>query len=92
MPDLGWPELYVVRRGETGWNATGRYQGSTDVPLNDKGRWQAAANAGALRAALDRHGREPADLGWYVSPLSRAIETMSFGPLGAGCYGTRRHH
>ena len=33
--------LYVVRHGETEYNAQGRYAGSTDVPLNDTGIRQA---------------------------------------------------
>lgn len=33
--------LYLVRHGETIWNKIGRYQGSTDVELNENGREQA---------------------------------------------------
>jgi len=33
--------LYVTRHGETEFNAQGRYAGSTDVPLNEKGFAQA---------------------------------------------------
>ncbi|NDJ54292.1 MAG: histidine phosphatase family protein [Chloroflexi bacterium] len=35
--------LYLVRHGETQYNADGRFQGVTDVPLNELGRKQAAA-------------------------------------------------
>jgi broad specificity phosphatase PhoE len=41
--------LYVARHGETDWNAAGRWQGQTDVPLNPKGRAQALAIAERLR-------------------------------------------
>lgn len=33
--------LYVVRHGETDWNATGRIQGHTDIDLNSQGEEQA---------------------------------------------------
>lgn len=34
-------KLYLVRHGETAGNVNGWYQGSTDIPLNDKGIAQA---------------------------------------------------
>jgi len=40
--------LCLVRHGETAWNAEGRVQGQTDVPLNELGRAQARAVATAL--------------------------------------------
>lgn len=64
--------LYFVRHGETDWNAIRRYQGQTDVPLNDRGRGQAARNG---RILLDRLGGRP-DIDFVASPLLRAAETM----------------
>lgn len=59
--------LYLVRHGETDWNRAGRIQGSTDIPLNDLGREQ-AARAGVLLARRRWAGI-------VSSPLSRALET-----------------
>jgi broad specificity phosphatase PhoE len=59
--------LYLVRHGETDWNAEGRWQGQTDIPLNDNGYAQARAVAKSLRSA---------GLGAVVSSdLSRAYDT-----------------
>lgn len=59
--------IYLVRHGETDWNRARRIQGSTDIPLNDTGRRQ-AAQIGKL---LSRHSWD----GIASSPLSRAAET-----------------
>ena len=59
--------LYLVRHGETDWNAAERWQGHTDIPLNATGRAQARAVAHTLRSL---------GLGGIVaSDLSRAQET-----------------
>ncbi len=60
-------ELAVVRHGRTSWNADGRFQGQTDVPLDDIGRAQAASLAEFMRA-------DEFDLA-IASDLSRAHET-----------------
>lgn len=62
-------ELYLVRHGETDWNAARRIQGRTDIPLNDAGRRQ-ARQAAELLARRSWHGV-------YTSPLDRAHETAS---------------
>ena len=64
--------LYVVRHGETDWNAAGRLQGQIDIPLNDVGRAQAARNG--LRLLQQLGAADTVD--FVASPLSRAFETM----------------
>ncbi|QDL96203.1 histidine phosphatase family protein [Rhodopseudomonas palustris] len=78
------PTIYFIRHGETDWNATGRYQGTRDIPLNDKGRGQATSAGGVLGGLLRRDGRQPADLDYRASPLGRARVTMELvrGALG----------
>jgi broad specificity phosphatase PhoE len=58
--------LYLARHGRTAWNHARRFQGRTDVPLDDVGRAQALALAEVLR------GRIEAVIG---SDLSRASAT-----------------
>ena len=43
--------IYIVRHGETQWNAEGRIQGRQDIELNEKGRQQME------RAARELAGR-----------------------------------
>ena len=57
--------------GQTAWNAEGKFQGSSDIELNQRGREQAHEAADWLLANY-------ADLGWDAvrySPLRRAAET-----------------
>ena len=65
--------IYFLRHGETDWNAVQRYQGQTDIPLNEKGRGQAARNGRTLAEHL---GGRAGSLDYVASPLSRASETM----------------
>jgi probable phosphoglycerate mutase len=59
--------LWLIRHGETSWNAEGRVQGQTDVPLSEVGHAQARAVA-ALFA-----GRQIDAL--YSSDLQRVTQT-----------------
>ncbi len=63
-----------MRHGRTAWNADGRFQGHTDVPLDETGRIQ-AAGLGTLLADL-RVDRA------VSSDLSRARETAEIALAG----------
>jgi broad specificity phosphatase PhoE len=59
--------IYLVRHGETEWNRVRRFQGRSNMPLNQEGRKQ----AGALALAL----KNTPLTAIYTSPLIRALET-----------------
>jgi broad specificity phosphatase PhoE len=65
--------LYFIRHGETDWNKIQRYQGQTDIPLNDTGRTQAARNGRVLGEVL---AARKATVAYVSSPLERTTETM----------------
>lgn len=65
--------IYVIRHGQTDWNAESRLQGQKDIPLNDTGRQQASGNGMALGAIL---GADAAQFDFVASPLGRTRETM----------------
>ena len=67
--------LVLLRHGRTAWNAEGRAQGHTDVPLDEVGRAQAAAAAPAMAALA------PAFV--WSSDLVRAGETADI--VAASC-------
>lgn len=72
--------ILLARHGETEWNALGRLQGHTDVPLNDRGRVQARE----LAAGVAGHGIEAV----VTSDLLRARETGEIvaAALGLGAF------
>jgi broad specificity phosphatase PhoE len=86
--------LFLVRHGETDWNVAGRWQGQTDIPLNEAGRAQARALAERMRgeglvtiASSDllraRTTAEivAAELGLALSVVDRRLREQSFGEL-----------
>lgn len=61
--------IHLVRHGVTQWNRSKRFQGHTDVPLNDDGREQASATAMRLADWSIVH--------CFASDLSRAFDTAA---------------
>ncbi len=60
-------ELYIIRHGETAWNVERRFQGRSDIPLNDYGIELAKVTSEALKdVEFDAI---------YSSPLIRAKTT-----------------
>ncbi len=70
---LGSSVVYLVRHGQTEWNVERRWQGVTDIPLNARGRAQAAAVARAFSASGMFGGAGMRRV--VSSDLSRAKET-----------------
>lgn len=64
--------LYLIRHGETDWNAKRLLQGRRDIPLNAHGRSQAVASGLCLKWLL----APSTDVDFIASPLSRTRETM----------------
>ena len=58
-------KFYLVRHGETDWNKLGKFQGSADVKLNERG--MAQAKESGLASAAWGHSAV------YYSPLSRTM-------------------
>ncbi len=66
------PLVYVVRHGQTDWNAEYRLQGQADTDLNATGRWQAGANGRRLAGLI----AEPSGFDFVASPMLRTRHTM----------------
>ncbi|MFN8643392.1 MAG: histidine phosphatase family protein [Candidatus Binatia bacterium] len=73
--------LVLLRHGVTDWNEQGRLLGWAEIPLNERGRAQAAAAAAALRelpvaaivASPQRRAQETATI--VAAALGLAVET-----------------
>ena len=66
------PDLLIIRHGQTGWSRLGRFQGRSDIGLEEIG-------AGQARALADRiatlKGQERMWRMIYTSPLARCRQT-----------------
>lgn len=68
---MTYPELYILRHGQTEWNAENRMQGWLNSPLTAKGRAD-AAHQGEILKGLDLAGFD-----FWSSPSGRAFQTAS---------------
>lgn len=73
-----FPEIYLVRHGQTEWSGSGRHTGRTDIPLTTAGE-----------EAARRVGERLRDVSFsavWSSPSQRALKTCAlagFGPAAA---------
>jgi broad specificity phosphatase PhoE len=74
------PLLYVVRHGETDWNAQCRLQGQADTDLNAAGVGQASENGRRLAGLIP----DPARFDFVASPMLRTRRTMELARAAMG--------
>lgn len=82
------PTLYLIRHGETDWNARRLLQGRRDIPLNGVGQGQAVVSGTCLKWLLP----DASQTDFIASPLGRTRQTMEIVRqqlgLDAGNYRT----
>ena len=71
-----FPELYILRHGQTVWNAEGRMQGILNSPLTPNGEIDAARQGQILRD-IDLAGFD-----FLCSPQGRAVQTAGIALAG----------
>ncbi|MER9232707.1 histidine phosphatase family protein [Mesorhizobium sp. M0622] len=70
-----FPEIYLVRHGETEWSAAGKHTGRTDIPLTPSGE-------DAARRVADRL-KDPSFSAVWSSPSQRAFNTCALAGFGS---------
>jgi broad specificity phosphatase PhoE len=70
-----FPEIYLVRHGETEWSASGKHTGRTDIPLTAAGE-DAARKVGGRLQGLSFSAI-------WSSPSQRAFRTSQLAAVGA---------
>ncbi|MBB4478841.1 histidine phosphatase family protein [Rhizobium etli] len=71
-----FPEIYLVRHGETEWSRSGRHTGRSDIPLTEVGE----AAARKLAERLSGHSFSAV----WSSPSARARKTCALAGFGSG--------
>ncbi|EJZ20457.1 histidine phosphatase family protein [Rhizobium sp. Pop5] len=71
-----FPEIYLVRHGETEWSLSGRHTGRSDIPLT--------ANGEAAARKLTERLAGLSVSGVWSSPSERARKTCALAGFGAG--------
>ncbi|WP_367715512.1 histidine phosphatase family protein [Nitratireductor sp. GISD-1A_MAKvit] len=75
------PRLFIIRHGQTAWNAEERLQGQADTDINAVGQVQADRNGIRLADLLDH---DASGFDFVASPLRRTRETMERVRAGLG--------
>ena len=66
---MDYPELYILRHGQTEWNLEGRMQGALNSPLTLQGIKDATRQGEILES------RDLAGFTFFCSPQARAVQT-----------------
>ena len=77
-----FPEIHLVRHGETEWSASGKHTGRTDIPLTPAGEEAARGIALRLQGLTFQ--------AVWSSPSQRARETSRLAGFGSAMRGQGR--